>query len=159
MGQLSLPLQAFITQQIDPSAGKQPAQVWAACHVENWRDSPAQLLVLLQVITPEEWETLSSIKTLGCWAQLEEGATLHLAFQVNTITYVGDLPKADNAVSKLRDNLMRGGKRLPFIKADGLAKPIIQELGENLEVSQQGDWLKLESKVSAETIRKTLGNR
>ena len=84
---------------------------------------------------------------------------LHLAFQVNTITHVGDLPKADNAVSKLRDNLMRGGKRLPFIKADGLAKPIIQELGENLEVNQQGDWLNLESKVSAETIGKTLGKK
>jgi hypothetical protein len=147
MGQLSLPLQSFITQQIDPSAREQPAQVWAACHVENWRDSPAQLLVLLKIITADEWETLSSIKTLGCWGQLQEGAKLHLAFQsVN-----------EQAAGKLREALLKGGKKLPFIKADGLAKPIIQELGENLEVNQQGDWLKLESKVSAETIGKTLG--
>jgi hypothetical protein len=149
MGQVSLPLQSFITQQLDPSAREQPAHVWAACHVENWRDSPAQLLVLLKVITADEWETLSSIKTLGCWGQLQEGAKLHLAFQsIN-----------DQAAGKLRETLLKGGKKLPFIKADGLAKPIIQELGENLEVNQQGDWLKLESKVSAETIGKTLGKR
>ncbi len=149
MGQLSLALQSFISKQIDPDAEKQPVQVWAACHMERWQDSPAQLLVLLKMITPEEWETLALMKTLGLWSQLDDSARVNLAFQA-----------ADaQAALKLHQALAKEEKRLPFVKTEGMAKPILEEMGENLQTTRQGDWLKMETSVSAETIEKTLGKR
>ncbi|MFL5242366.1 MAG: hypothetical protein ACJ8FY_09685 [Gemmataceae bacterium] len=147
MAQFSLPLQAFISREIDPAAEKQPVQVWAACHVEKWQDSPAQLLVLLRMLSPEEWETLALTKTLGLWSQLNESATVNLAFQAHDA----------QAALKLHQALAKEEKRLPFVKTEGTAKPIFEELGQNLQTTQQGEWLKMETSVSAETIEKTLG--
>jgi hypothetical protein len=149
MGQLSLPLQSFISSQIDPDAKKQPVQVWAACHVERWQDSPAQLLVLLKMLTPEEWETLALTKTLGLWSQLDDSARVNLAFHAVDA----------QAALKLHHAMAKEEKRLPFVKTEGMAKPILEEMGENLQTTQQGEWFKMETSVSADTIQKTLGKR
>jgi hypothetical protein len=89
------------------------------------------------------------MKTLGLWSQLDDSARVNLAFQA-----------ADaQAALKLHQALAKEEKRLPFVKTEGMAKPILEEMGENLQTTQQAEWLKMETSVSAETIQKTLGKR
>jgi hypothetical protein len=136
-------LRSLLEQQLDPAAKKVPIQLWAAGDIDSWEELAAR--PVLAFFLKDSWPTLSSMNTVGLWAQLEEDANLKGVCRcANT-----------QSAEALREFLQpeERGKGLATLLAK--SNPLAIELTRSLIATREEEWVKAEAKISASTIHKS----
>jgi len=135
-------LRSLLEQQLDPAAKKAPIQLWTAGHVDSWEELAVR--PILPFFLKESWPTLSSIRTLGVWAQLNEDADLQGACQC-----------ADpQAAETLREFLQPKEHAKGLITLLPKSNPLAMELTRSLKATRNGEWVNADARISAATLRK-----
>jgi hypothetical protein len=136
-------LRALLEEQLDPAATKAPVQLWAAGHVDSWDELAVG--PILAWFLRDSWTTLSSARTAGVWAHLDEDAKLvGLCHCAN-----------ENSAEALRDFLQ------PTEKGKGLASllaknnPLALEVTKSLKATRDGEWVKAEAQVRTSAFQKS----
>jgi hypothetical protein len=140
-------VRSVLEEQLDPAARKTPAQLWAVGHVDSWASMPT--LLGLATVFREAWLPLSKIKTAAVWAHLSEDADLHAACRC------GDSAGAETLRTLLQPEEPDATKGLGALlpKKSLMAADLIR----TLKVTQDGERLTLDAKISAATIQKVTG--
>jgi hypothetical protein len=135
-------LRAFLERHLDVAAGTAPVQLWAAGHVDSWDE--LAIRPVFAWFLKDSWATLSSARTAGVWAQLDEDAKL------SALCHCAD----ERAAESLRQFLQ------PSEKGKGLASllpnnnPLAIELAKTLKATRDGEWVRAEATLSASSLRK-----
>jgi hypothetical protein len=120
------------------------AQVWLAGHVETWEELQALANFAKNPELEEQLATLSKTRTLGIWLTCADDLTLGAAFNCT------DEASAKTLQTKLTPK--KPGEAMPLgLRAD--ASPLSKALIESLKTTQDGTWVQLQARASADAVR------
>jgi hypothetical protein len=121
------------------------AQVWAAAHVDNWGGLNFFLQQALANELGRGADTFKKVRTLAVWLKADDGVTLRGAFDC-------DNEAAAKAVQAYFEPNNRKGLRGQIDPRD--VGPMGREILDSLKTVQQGTWVELQAKASAEAAAK-----
>jgi hypothetical protein len=120
------------------------AQVWIAGHFESWDDFQGLANFAKAPELEAQLATLSKTRTLGIWLTCGEDLMLGAAFDCT------DEASAKALQAKLTPT--KPGEAMPLgLRAD--AGPLSRALIESLKTTQDGTWVQLQARASADAVR------
>ncbi len=126
------------------------AQVWLAGHCETWEEFQAFAKAANAPELETQFVTLENTRTLGIWLTCAEDLTLGAAFDCT------DEAAAKALQAKL--TAKKPGEAMPLgLQAD--ASPLSRALIDSLKTTQDGTWVQLQARASADAVLKKGPNK
>jgi len=132
-------LRQVIQERMGPSA-----QLWVAAHTDSWDGLNFILRLAISDHLDQGADTFKKVRTLALWLTTGDDVTLRGAFDCAD-------EDAARALAAYLEPTNRKGFRALFDAPD--EGPMARELIDSLKTTQQGTWVDLQAKASAEAVR------
>jgi hypothetical protein len=142
---LAAPLQAMLKERMG-SGG----QAWVIGHADDWDKTSAKLP--LAGMSKEGQQALENVRTFGAWLQFGEGLTLNESFRCRDARSAEELERYLVPPEEERKPIKLLGGR-PETEA------VARELAGTLKAARQDEWVTVQAKASADTVRQALEQR
>jgi hypothetical protein len=139
---LAAPLQMMLKERM-ASGG----QVWVIGHADDWDKTSARLL--LAGMSKEGRQALENVRTFGAWLQFGEGLTLNESFRCRDARSAEELERYLVPPEEERKPIKLLGGR-PEMEA------VARELARTLKAARQDEWVTVQAKANADTVRQAL---